>query len=57
MYLTIGLNEVFHLRTSVYHLRTLIPTFAHDSAYHLHNFFTPQQNLEAINVIESGKSL
>ena len=25
----------FHLRTSVYLLRTLIPSFANDSAYHL----------------------
>ena len=31
----------FHLRTSVYLLRALIPSFAHDSAYHLRTFFTP----------------
>ena len=31
----------FHLHTSVYLLRTLIPSFAHDSAYHLRTFFTP----------------
>ena len=31
----------FHLRTLVYLLRTLIPLFAHDSAYHLPAFFTP----------------
>ena len=31
----------FHLRTSVYLLRTLIPSFAHNSAYHLRTFFTP----------------
>ena len=30
-----------HLRISVYLLRTLMASFAHDSAYHLHNFFTP----------------
>ena len=35
------LISTFHLRTSVYLLRTLIPSFAHDSAYHLCTFFTP----------------
>ena len=31
----------FSLHTSVYLLRTLIPSFVHDSAYDLHTFFTP----------------
>ena len=30
-----------HLRTPVYLLRTLITSFAHESAYHLRTFFTP----------------
>ena len=34
-------NGAFHLRTSVYLLPNLIPSFAHDSAYHLCTFFTP----------------
>ena len=31
----------FHLSISLYLLRSLIPSFPHDSAYHLHIFFTP----------------
>ena len=34
-------SGAFRLRTSVYLLRTLIPTFAHDIAYHLRTLFTP----------------
>ena len=39
----VDLRNTFHLRTSVYLLRTLIPSFAHDSAY-FHTFFTPHLN-------------
>ena len=34
----------FHLGTSVYLLCALIPSFAHDSVYHLCTFFTPDKN-------------
>ena len=33
------IDGAFHLRTSVYFLRTLVPSFAHDSAYRLCTFF------------------
>ena len=35
------MNDTFHLHTSVYLLRTLIPLFAHNSVYHLCIFSTP----------------
>ena len=38
----LGTDGAFHLRTSVYLLCTLIPSFAQDSAYHLGTFSTPQ---------------
>ena len=44
----IVLCGAFHLRTSVYLLRTLIPSFAHDSAYHLRTLFTPPCSLVVI---------
>ena len=37
----IPMCDAFHLSTSVYLLRTSIPSFAHNSAYHLRTFFTP----------------
>ena len=41
---TLSVIGAFYLRTSVYFLRTSIPSHAHDSAYHLHTFFTPHLN-------------
>ena len=50
-------SGAFHLRASVYLLRTLIPSFAHNSSYHLCTFFTPNELLSQCNgVIASYNS-